>query len=184
GSGTAGRARARAEVAKIELGVNQFLGRLHVPAGNSTITLTARKGEIPVTFLNETGQQLRVRVRLRSDKLIFPDGDERLLDLPPRSLTVRFGVETRSTGTFPMTLTVMSPDGNLQIQRTEVRVRSTFVSNVGLFLTIGAILFLVLWWGNDFRRRRKRRAAQAATPSHPALSPPSAAPGAGQSSAP
>jgi hypothetical protein len=183
-SGTAGRARARAELAKISFGVNEFLGRLHVPAGNSTITLTARQGEIPVTFLNETGQQLRVRVRLRSDKLVFPGGDERVLDLPPRSLTVRFGVETRGSGTFPMTLTVTSPDGALQIQRTEVQVRSTFVSNVGVFLTVGAVLFLGLWWGNDFRRRRKRRAAQAATPSHPVLSPPSAAPGAGQSSGP
>jgi hypothetical protein len=183
-SGTGGRARARAELAKIDFGVNQFLGRLHVPAGNSTITLTARQGEIPVTFLNETGQQLRVRVRLRSDKLVFPAGDERVLDLPPRSLTVRFGVETRGSGTFPMTLTVTSPDGALQIQRTEVQVRSTFVSNVGVFLTVGAVLFLGLWWGNDFRRRRRRRAAQAATPSHPALPPPSAAPGAGQSSAP
>lgn len=183
-SGTGGRARARAELAKIDFGVNQFLGRLHVPAGNSTITLTARQGEIPVTFLNETGQQLRVRVRLRSDKLVFPAGDERVLDLPPRSLTVRFGVETRGSGTFPMTLTVTSPDGALQIQRTEVQIRSTFVSNVGVFLTVGAVLFLGLWWGNDFRRRRRRRAAQAATPSQPALPSPSAAPGAGQSSAP
>lgn len=183
-SGASGRARARAELAKIDFGVNQFLGRVRVPAGNSTITLTARKGEIPVTFLNETGQALRVRVRLRSDKLIFPDGDDRVVDLPPRSATVRFGVEARGSGTFPMTLTVMSPDGNLEIQRTGVQVRSTFVSNVGVILTIGAVLFLGLWWGNDFRRRRKRRAAQAATPSHPALSPPSAPPGAGHGSAP
>jgi hypothetical protein len=177
-SGPGGRSRARAELAKIGFGVHGFLGRLRVPAGNSTITLTSRKGEIPVTFLNETNQPLRVRVGLRSDKLVFPDGGERLLDLPPRSTTVRFGVETRSSGTFPLTLTVTSPDGKLEIQRTQVQVRSTFVSNVGLFLTIGAILFLGVWWGNDFRRRRKRRAAQAESP-HPASSEPSAAPGAG-----
>jgi hypothetical protein len=183
-SGTSGRARARAELAKIRFGVNEFLGRLRVPAGNSTITLTARQGEIPVTFLNETNQPLRVRVRLESDKLVFPDGDQRVLDLPPRSTTVRFGVEARGSGTFPLTLTVTSPDGELEIQRTEVQVRSTFVSNVGLFLTIGAILFLGLWWGNDFRRRRKRRAAEAeAAIRHPAASEP-AAPGTGQSTAP
>jgi hypothetical protein len=184
-SGAAGRARARAELAKIRFGVNQFLGRLRVPAGNSTITLTARQGEIPVTFLNETNQPLRVRVRLDSDKLVFPDGDQRVLDLPPRSTTVRFGVEARGSGTFPLTLTVTSPDGALEIQRTEVKVRSTFVSNVGLFLTIGAILFLGLWWGNDFRRRRKRRAAEAeAATRHPAGDSEPAAPGTGQSTAP
>jgi hypothetical protein len=184
-SGTAGRSRARAELATISFGIKQFLGRLHVPAGNSTITLTSRKGEIPVTFLNETNQPLRVRVRLDSDKLLFPNGDERVLDLPPRSTTVRFGVEARGSGTFPLTLTVTSPDGALEIQRTEVNVRSTFVSNVGVILTVGAILFLGLWWGNDFRRRRKRRAAEAdAAALHPAPESPSAAPGAGQSSAP
>ncbi len=180
-TGTSGRARGRGELGKITLGVNNFLGQLHVPAGNSTITLTARKGEIPVTFLNDSDQTLRVRVRLQSDKLLFPDGDERVIDLPPRSTTVRFTVETRSSGTFPLTLSVTSPDGSLPIQQTKVQVRSTFVSNVGLFLTVGAILFLALWWGNDIRRRRKRHAAQAEAALDAATAPASgAAPGAQQ----
>ncbi|HKA93093.1 MAG TPA: DUF6049 family protein [Acidimicrobiia bacterium] len=178
--GAAGRARARAELGKIHLDVQQFVGRLRVPAVNSTITLTAEKGEIPVTFLNETGQQLRVRVHLQSDKLQFPDGDDRVVDLPPRSTTMRFGVEARSSGTFPLTLRVTSPDGSLPIQQTEVKVRTTFfVSNVGLILTVGAGLFLAGWWAHDIRRRRRRRAA---TPAHPALAAPSAEPGAGQGS--
>jgi hypothetical protein len=121
-------------------------------------------------------------VRLDSDKLLFPDGDQRILDLPPRSTTVRFTVETRSSGTFPLTLKVTSPDGALPIQQTEVQVRTTFfVSNVGVFLTVGAGLFLAGWWAHDIRRRRRRRAA---TPEHPALSAPPATPGTGQSSAP
>jgi hypothetical protein len=179
-SGPGGRVRARAELARIDADVNQFVGRLRVPAVNSTITLTAEKGEIPVTFLNETGQALRVRVRLESDKLLFPEGDERILDLPPRSTTVPFTVETRSSGTFPLTLRVTSPDGALPIQQTEVQVRTTFfVNNVGVFLTVGAGLFLAGWWAYDIRRRRRRRAA---TPAHPALSSPPETPGAGQSS--
>ena len=179
-SGPGGRSRARAELAKIDADVNEFVSRLHVPAVDSTITLTAEKGAIPVTFLNETGQALRVRVRLASDKLVFPDGNERVLDLPPRSTTVRFTVETRSSGTFPLTLKVTSPDGALPIQQTEVKVRTTFfVNNVGVFLTVGAVLFLAGWWAHDIRRRRRRRAA---TPAHPALSSPPATPGAGQSS--
>jgi hypothetical protein len=178
-TGAAGRARARAELGKIHLDVEQFVGRLRVPAVDSTITLTAEKGEIPVTFLNETGQQLRVRVHLQSDKLQFPNGDEHVVDLPPRSTTVRFSVQAQSSGTFPLTLKVTSPDGALPIQQTEVKVRTTFfVSNVGLILTVGAGLFLAGWWAHDLRRRRRRRAA---TPEHPALAAPPA-PGAGQSS--
>jgi hypothetical protein len=179
-TGTAGRARARAELGSIHLGVDQFLSRLHVPAVNSTITLTAEKGEIPVTFLNQTGQPLRVRVHLQSDKLQFPDGDERILDLPPRSTTVRFNVQAQNSGTFPLTLKVTSPDGALPVQQTKVKVRTTFfVTNVGLILTVGAGLFLAGWWAHDIRRRRRRRAA---TPAHPALASPSATPGVGQSS--
>ena len=98
----AGRpARARAELAKIDADVEPVRRPTPRAAVNSTITFTARKGAIPVTFLNETGQALRVRVHLDSDKLLFPDGDQRILDLPPRSTTVRFAVKTRSSGTFP-----------------------------------------------------------------------------------
>jgi hypothetical protein len=177
-TGTAGRFRARAELDKIHLDVEQFVNRLHVPAVNSTITLTAEKGEIPVTFLNDTGQQMRVRVHLQSDKLQFPDGDERIIDLPPRSTTVRFSVQAQSSGTFPLKLNVTSPDGALQLQQTEVKVRTTFfVSNVGLILAVGAGLFLAGWWAHDIRRRRRRRAA---TP-HPALSSTPSTPGAGRS---
>jgi hypothetical protein len=179
-TGTAGRARARSELGKIHLDVEQFVNRLHVPALNSTITLTAEKGDIPVTFLNQTGQQLRVRVHLQSDKLQFPDGDERVLDLPPRSTTVRFSVQAQSSGTFPLTLKVTSPDGALLLQQTEVKVRTTFfVTNVGLILTVGAGLFLAGWWAHDIRRRRRRRTA---TPAHPALASPPGEPGTVQSS--
>ena len=40
---------------------------------------------------------------------------------------------------------------------TRITVRSTFVSGVGVFLTVGAVVFLALWWGWDIRRRRKRK---------------------------
>jgi hypothetical protein len=178
-TGAAGRARARAELGRIHLDVEQFVNRLHVPAVDSTITLTAEKGAIPVTFLNQTGQQLRVRVHLQSDKLQFPDGDESIVDLPPRSTTIRFSVQAQSSGTFPLKLRVTSPDGALPLQQTEVKVRTTFfVTNVGLFLTVGAGLFLAGWWAHDIRRRRRRRAA---TPEHPALVSTPATRSAGQS---
>jgi hypothetical protein len=88
-------------------------------------------------------------------------------------------VQAQSSGTFPLKLNVTSPDGALQLQQTEVKVRTTFfVSNVGLILTVGAGLFLAGWWAHDIRRRRRRRAA---TPAHPALTSTPATPGAGRS---
>jgi Family of unknown function (DUF6049) len=153
--GPAGRARALAELAVIDASIDQVLSQIRVPVG-STITLTARRGQIPVTFLNESDQTIRVKVRLESDELLFPDGAEREVALPPRSSTVNFTVELRGSGTFPLELDVTSVDGQLQIQSTEVRVRSTFVSGVGVFLTVGAALFLAFWWALHFQRRRRR----------------------------
>jgi hypothetical protein len=173
-----GRDRAQGELAAVTAGIQSFVGRIHVPV-NPTITVTARTAEIPITFLNDTDQTVRVRVHLSSADLTFPDGPDRVIELPPRNTTVRFAVEARGSGTFPLSLRVTSPDGAVQLSQTEVQVRSTFVSNVGVFLTIGAVLFLAIWWGNDFRRRRRRRAAEAAPdPGAAATPPPAVAPGA------
>jgi hypothetical protein len=59
-------------------------------------------------------------------------------------------------------LTVTSIDGELVIQSTRVRVRSTFVSGVGVFLTVGAGVFLAVWWLTHFRRRRRPAAEPGA----------------------
>jgi hypothetical protein len=155
-----GRLRANAELENISRVIDAELALIRVPE-EGTITLTAREGDVPVTFLNETGRDVKVRVELQSQQLQFPDGTEREVTLPPKSSTVRFAVEARAPGNYPLTLHMTSVDGGLDIQSTRVHVRSTFVSGVGKFLTIGAALFLGLWWALDIRYRRKLK--QAAT---------------------
>ena len=142
--------------------IDAFLAEIHVP-DPSTITLTSRSGEVPLTFENDTGHTVSVLVQLDSQKLFFPDGESRLIDLPPKSTTVRFAVEARTSGTFPLRLHVLSADGALPITETSFRVRSTAVSSVGLVLMVGAGAFLALWWGLDFRRRRRKAAVVGST---------------------
>ena len=72
-------------------------------------------------------------------------------------------METRSPGTFPVTVEVTTEDG-LPIQTTRISVRSSVVSGVGVILMIGAALFLAAWWGWDIRRRRRARAAALDSP--------------------
>jgi len=86
-----------------------------------------------------------------------------------RSTTVRVAVETRGSGRSPVQLTVTTADG-LSVGSTQITVRSTFVSGVGVFLTVGAIAFLALWWGWDIHRRRKKRSRQQ-HPSFPVATP-------------
>jgi Family of unknown function (DUF6049) len=156
----AGRARASAHLRTVDTVVNQFVSLIEVPDPKS-ITLTSRSGSIPLTFRNATGDVVRLRAALSSDKVFFPEGSVIDLELPPRSSTVQVAVETRTSGTFPINLEVTSVDGVLSISQRRLEVRSTFVSTVGFVLMGSAVLFLAVWWGFDLRRRRRRRVPNA-----------------------
>ena len=119
-----------------------------------------------MTFRNETGSPVRLRVALSSDRLFFPQGSVLELELPPKSSTWRVAVETRTSGTFPVGLEVTSIDGVLPISQRRLEVRSTFVSTVGIVLMVSAVVFLAAWWGLDLRRRRRRKPQTGHAP-HP-----------------
>lgn len=140
--------------------LEDLMSKVRGPRGQR-VTLTSRRASIPITLLNATGRPLQVRVRLESDQLRFLDGAERFVTLASQNTTERFRVESRSTGAFPLEITVTSPDGLLRINSSEMTIRSTVVSGVGAILTAGAGLFLLVWWGNDLRRSRHRRNGRA-----------------------
>ena len=133
-----------------------FIAKVRAPVSR-TLTLTSRTGVVPLSFQNDTGQDLQVRLRLRSDRLTFPDGSEQILDLPPNNTTVQVRVNTTSPGSFPLLLSVTSVDGRIVIERTQITVRSSVVSGIGIALTATAGVFLVLWWVTHWRRSRRQR---------------------------
>jgi Family of unknown function (DUF6049) len=155
-----GRVRARQLLASIGSSVADYLGQVQVQP-QSTVTITSSKAEIPVSFRNTGEDDITVHLRFDSDRLLFPDGAERDITLPHQhNTTIRVAVETRGSGTAPVTLTVTTPAGLAIGKPTVIKVRSSFVSGVGVFLTVGAVVFLVVWWGWDIQRRRKKRARE------------------------
>nr|MDQ6928834.1 DUF6049 family protein [Actinomycetota bacterium] len=140
-------------VDSVQKAIDAQLSQIEMPQGRS-ITLTAQRGEIPVTFQNRTGTPAKVVVRVQSDKLAFPRGNTVTLDLIRRNTTQRFSVESRTSGAFPMRITLESPDGNLVIGRTRLTVRSTAASGVSLAVSLGAAMFLAIWWGRHTWRGR------------------------------
>jgi len=129
---------------------------VQVPSHRS-ITLTARTGEIPVTVLSKTGYPLKVELRVASDKLDFPRGAVRSLDLTRPSTTERFSVRARTSGSFPLRVSLVSPDGELVLGTSRFTVRSTAASGVGVVLSVGAGTFLLVWWGRHLVRGRRNR---------------------------
>jgi len=145
-----------AQLAAANATMDAFIAKVRAPVSR-TLTLTSRTGVVPLSFQNDTGQDLQVRLRLRSDRLTFPDGAEQILDLPPNNTTVQVRVNTTSPGSFPLLLSVTSVDGRIVIERTRITVRSSVVSGIGIALTATAGVFLVLWWVTHWRRSRRQR---------------------------
>jgi hypothetical protein len=163
--GARGREESRGRLDGVDAMIGRFTSQIQTPPSGVTVTLTSRKARLPLSFNNETDQTVRVRIKFDSDKLVFADGSEQILQLPPRNTTKRFEVETRTSGTFPLTIEVTSEDGRLPLSSARYTVRSTVISGVGIFLTIGAGLFLAIWWVTHWRRSRRQpvRPATVAT---------------------
>jgi hypothetical protein len=121
------------------------------------ITLTSRTSTIPVNITNRSDQPLKVRVELSSSQLEFPDGDVISTELQPGGTRLEVPVRILTSGAFPLDITVTSPDGSIELDRTTFDVRSTAVTGVGLLLSIGAGLFLAVWWARHWRRTRRSR---------------------------
>jgi hypothetical protein len=139
--------------------------------GSTSITLTARKGSLPLSVLSAASFHAHVELRLSSDKLIFepfspPGGtctqpssgtEVCQLVLATAANTIKVPVETRTSGVFTLQVTLSSPDGSLPLGSNRDTVRSTAVSGVGVVLIILAFVGLAYWWIRNIRHGRRAR---------------------------
>lgn len=126
-------------------------------AGDQTLTLTARTGRVPLTIASPYGGPLVATVTVASDKLAFPSGSSQVVRLLDHNATVTFLVKARTAGDSPLEVRVFSPKGHLLVIERRLTVRVTAVSVVALLLTLGAVLFLLVWWLRSMMRGRRSR---------------------------
>jgi hypothetical protein len=144
------RYRGRGYIRAVTLGIRSVYRRVHV--GTTPVTLTARRGTIPVTVANDSDQRVTVVLRLTSPKVDLPKASDPFVLEPRRRTTQLLPVGTRATGTFPIQVQVLTPDSHEQIAAGEIRLISTAFNRVALAMTGGAVGVLLLWW--RFGRRR------------------------------
>ena len=132
------------------------------------VTLTSRTGNIPLVITNSLAVEALVRITVSSPKLEFPSGTTYEIVLAPSSTTrTDIQVTTRASGAFPLDVAITSSGGGLPVASSRIDVRSTAVSGVGLFLSLGAGLFLLVWWARHIRHSRRARALVAANEPSP-----------------
>lgn len=136
--------------------IRALVGAVSLPS-TQRVTLTSSSGDIPLTFTNSLPSDAVVRVTVSSPKLDFPSGSTLDLVLSPGTTRASVAVTTRASGAFPMEVNVISPDGVLPVATSRIDVRSTAVSGWGLVLSIGAGVFLLVWWIRHFRHTRRAR---------------------------
>ncbi|MGH9102536.1 MAG: DUF6049 family protein, partial [Acidimicrobiales bacterium] len=126
-------------------------------AGDQTLTLTSRTGTIPLTLVSSAPWTLHGTLELQSDKLAFPGGSRHQVSLSAGNNALRFQVRARTTGDFPLQVSLVAPKGGLVLLSERLTIRSTAFSVVAIALTAGAGGFLILWWGRSLMRGRRNR---------------------------
>ncbi len=125
--------------------------------GQTDLNLTSRTGTLPVAIDNTNDYPVRLMVRIRSDRLRFPDGEEFAVVADPDVTRIDVPVEALATGSVPTFVEVRTPDGSLLLDDRQLNVRSTAVSGVGLALSLGALAVLAAWWIRTWRKSRVSR---------------------------
>lgn len=145
-------------IAGLMKAVNDERHKFELPKGGS-LTLTARRGAIPITVRSSANYPARVLLQVASDRLKFPGGSTRMIRLSRHDTTERFTVQSLGSGAFPLRILLKSPDGKVLLSQTRLTVRSTNASGVGVALSVGAGVFLLVWWYRHSARRRRARTA-------------------------
>lgn len=129
-----------------------------VPPSSTTFTLGGRDSPIRFSIRNDGTSDVDVLVRLRSSKLRLPEGDKRVTLLAGASTAVEFAVSARTNGRFPVSLQLLTPDGQVLLgSPSTLTARVNALAGLGQLVTGIALLFLASWWVNHLRRQYRRR---------------------------
>ncbi len=156
--------RRRDRFAAIRAEVTGIAESVRLPE-RQTITLTSDTASLPFALRRPADGPTEVLVHIDApDRLELLDGPTQAVHLEDQTTRFQIRVRSDSPGDTIVRMTVTSPDSELVVGTTEVVVRSTAASGVGLIISFGSLAFLVVWWARDIARTRRRRRARHVPP--------------------
>ena len=113
--------------------------------GRDDITLTSRRGEVPLVFINDTGYDVTVDIRLESSNRDLEIVEPVISDtFEPGVSPLSIEASARSSGIFQVWVRVETSDGT-EVFANSISIRSTEFNEIALGLTVGALAFLVMF---------------------------------------
>ncbi len=137
--------------------LTEQLSKFTIDSGD--ITLTALSGTLPITVTSTASYTLDAILRISNTQLTFPYGTTTHQTIDRSSISVRLPVQGKTSGDFPFTATLLTPQGNLTVTSQRITARINQSSIVGVILTIGALVVLFAWWIRTWQRNRSTRRA-------------------------
>jgi hypothetical protein len=119
------------------------MGKLEIQ-GPPGVTFTSREGSLQFRVINEADYPVKLDLRVTSANLTI--NEEELPDtFAPGAEVITVEATARTSGSFPISVVLTTPDG-LLVDETLITIRSTSFNRVALTITIGALVFLVLFY--------------------------------------
>ncbi len=142
------------EVTGVRNELNALFSSISIPPSDR-VTLGANDARFPLVITSNLDTPATVRVQLSSsDRLSLPEPDQ-MVTLTNDHTEVSLRVRSRLPGDTPLKIRITSPDGAVLLSEGTYSVRSTAVSGVGLILSLGAGLFLAVWWARHIVAARR-----------------------------
>lgn len=135
-----------------------------------SFTLTGKNNTIQFKLTNLCDKDLRIRVRLNSAKLEFPDGDQAITLIASSDTSVEVRADALSNGKSSVFLRVYPPatDDLQVVPEVPLTARVNSLAGLGQLLTGAGLLLIASWWVHNWRRSRRQSQAAHHLAHHPA----------------
>jgi hypothetical protein len=144
-----------AYLATIDTKASALTGLATLPFGR-TITVTSQQAKIPISIISNANVPFDAVLSASSPELGFPKGHSWRIKIYPHTNIVPILLSARTSGDFSLQLTLATSTG-FTIQSGSMTIRSTAISGVAVALSIGAAVFLVVWWLRSILTKRRKK---------------------------